>query len=65
MRADVTDAPTWRYWFELALYSAVFLAAMILTWSGPGWLAWAALGAVGWTFVEYWMHRSVLHGLGD
>lgn len=62
MRADTSDESTWRYWFELALYPAVFLVAMLLTWTGPGWLLWAAAGAFGWTFVEYWVHRSVLHG---
>ena len=42
------------------------IAALVVgafTYDGPMWLAWMAVGAFGFQFVEWFAHRFVLHGL--
>lgn len=49
------------YWLDSALYpcAAVIVAALYAR--SLDWLWLVPLGFVGWTFVEYWVHRSLLH----
>ena len=57
------------YAADIALYAtAVMTGAVILLTLGPPtlWLsllAWTLVGLVGWTAIEYGLHRFVLHGL--
>lgn len=56
-------------WMDFGFYGLVVagLVALVLYTvpSGQAWqaLAWAGAGIVGWTLVEYGLHRFVLHGL--
>lgn len=57
------DKPSFRYYAEMAL---VPLAAAAAAWFDRAeWsLAWACVAALGlilFTFIEYWVHRTVLH----
>ena len=57
------------YWADFAVYGLTVLGlAVCLPLFGPRqqWTSLAALlvtGAMGWTLIEYGMHRYVLHGL--
>lgn len=57
------------YRLDYVLYgSAVVLLAAVLIVAGPGGRRWeivalAGAGVVGWTLIEYALHRFVLHGL--
>lgn len=51
----------WRNYLDWVLAPATALIVAAFTYNGPLWLAWAAFGAVLFTFVEYWTHRILLH----
>lgn len=53
--------PTWRYYFEFVFFPLVILATAAYYCRSWQWSAYAALGVLLWTLVEYWGHRSVLH----
>lgn len=57
------------YALDFALYGATCLALAGLLWlrapahTGGALAGWALLGLLGWTVMEYALHRFVLHGL--
>lgn len=51
----------WRYWLDFFLFPIVCVAAIAADCRSLGWVAFFALGFCSWTFVEYWVHRSLLH----
>lgn len=55
--------PFLRYYLDFLLLPASIVGLTFYTrasWSW-GWLAFAGFGVVLFTFVEYWVHRSLLH----
>lgn len=48
--------------FPLILFGIVSYDTIQFQGSPLLWLIAFALGAIAWTFAEYWIHRSVLHG---
>lgn len=55
------DAGPWRYYIDWFAYPAIVLTIAVFTLDSWQWLLWSLAGAIFWTFVEYWTHRSILH----
>lgn len=53
------------FFFYGAVSATLGAALLLAAPTGQGWplAAWAAGGALGWTLLEYLLHRFVLHGL--
>lgn len=51
----------WRYWADFFMFPAAVVLTAAATARSLYWLAIAAIGFLLWTFVEYWVHRGVLH----
>lgn len=54
-------ASMWRYYLDAVLFPIVAAIAIAADCRSVDWLAWCALGIAGFTFVEYWTHRVLLH----
>jgi 4-hydroxysphinganine ceramide fatty acyl 2-hydroxylase len=52
---------TWRYRADWLIYPLVIAAFLFLMPIDMNWLWLVPAGFVWWTFVEYWVHRSLLH----
>jgi cyclopropane-fatty-acyl-phospholipid synthase len=69
MRLIALEHGRWAYRADFAFYgmTVAALAAIVVAtapWSqGPGVAVWPVAGLLGWTLVEYLLHRFVLHGL--
>jgi cyclopropane-fatty-acyl-phospholipid synthase len=69
MRLFALEHGRWAYLADFAFYGTAVtaLAAFVVAtapWpQGPGLALWPAAGLLGWTLVEYLLHRFVLHGL--
>ncbi len=52
-----------KYYVDFIVYPLIVATIAALTLRGWAWPLWFASGFSAWTFVEYWVHRSLLHGL--
>lgn len=62
MRWFNTKGPR-EYYADFIIYPLIVVAITLLTLRSWTWLLLFAAGFIGWTFVEYWVHRSLLHGV--
>lgn len=53
--------PNWLFWLDFAIYPVIVAVIVATDCRDLAWFAWATLGALSFTFVEYWMHRLALH----
>jgi sterol desaturase/sphingolipid hydroxylase (fatty acid hydroxylase superfamily) len=53
----------WRYYVDFWLFPLIAAVIVAVDCRSLAWLGWAALGALLFTFVEYWTHRVLLHRL--
>lgn len=51
----------WRYYLDFVTFPILFIGLVAFDCRSIDWLALAALGALLFTLVEYWTHRSFLH----
>lgn len=49
------------YYLDSALYPAAALGVAAVTCRSAAWLVLAAFGILLFTFIEYWVHRTLLH----
>ncbi|MGJ5149890.1 sterol desaturase family protein [Bradyrhizobium sp. HKCCYLR1023] len=65
LRGGAFARPNWLFWLDFILYP--LLAAVLMAADrdnlGWAWSRWAVAGFLGFTLVEYWVHRLPLHGL--
>lgn len=55
------DHGDWRYYLDFFLYPPIVALIAALDMRSAAWLLWFVGGFVFWTFVEYWVHRALLH----
>lgn len=66
MRWLTIEPSRWAYRADFCVYGAALLAlgaALLAGPADPRLLAWGLAGLLGWTLLEYLLHRFVLHGL--
>jgi len=51
------------YAFDFVLFPLLAVALIAIDCRSLAWVAWAGFGLVLFTFAEYWVHRTALHGL--
>lgn len=59
--SNLQEAPDWRYWFDFVCFPAAAAVLIAVDCRSLSWLGLMVAGFVAWTFVEYWVHRTVLH----
>src|SRR3954466_1180049 len=52
------DLPPWSYFLDFILVPFAAAGLIYLNWSALSF----AIGVLGWTLAEYWIHRLVFHG---
>lgn len=52
----------WKYWLDYLIFPPAIVAATFHSADSALWLLTAGLGFCLWTFIEYWVHRTLLHG---
>jgi dihydroceramide fatty acyl 2-hydroxylase len=55
--------PVWLYRVDFVTFPLLAIVIAAIDCRSIAWLGWAAAGALLFTFVEYWVHRTALHGL--
>lgn len=51
----------WRYWFDFWFFPATATLIAAIYCRSAAWIGGVTAGFALWTFVEYWVHRSLLH----
>jgi dihydroceramide fatty acyl 2-hydroxylase len=61
--SSAASAADWRYWFDFILFPLIAVALPLYDCRSLAWCGWWLAGLVLFGFVEYWVHRVLLHGL--